>query len=181
MEESNNKEPSAFGGSRPSASNRVKARFVSHLTFPDKAKVRRNTLFTKSWLVRNDHNTSWPDNTQLIPVGVSAQLFGVTTAVRAPASVAPGETVEVTLNLMAPNEPGMYEAYFRLRDGDTGQKFGQRLWLNVNVGEEDDVDERTNEATGHMAAAVALDALDGFDFSNFENSSAPPLMAVHQP
>lgn len=166
----------------PQLSNRVKARFVSHLTFPDKAKVRRNTFFVKSWLVRNDHSTRWPDNTQLIPVGMSARLFGVTTAVRAPTAVAPGETVEVSVNLMAPNEPGMYEAYFRLCDGDTGQKFGQRLWLNVSVGEEDDADERTNEATGHMAAAVALDALDAFDFSSLSlTSSTTPAMLQPQP
>ena len=142
------------------ASNRVKARFVSHLTYADKAKVRRNTRFTKAWLVRNDHSTPWPENTRLVSVGASAQNFGVMAPVSAPGGIAPGEVAEVCIDLTAPTRGGMYEAYFRLCDGDTGQKFGQRLWLNVNVGEETDVDEMTNEATGNTAAAVALDALE---------------------
>ena len=48
--------------------------------------------------------------------------------------VAPGEEVTVSVDLVAPLQPGMYEGYWRARDSSL-RRFGQRLWAKVMVAE----------------------------------------------
>lgn len=42
----------------------------------------------------------------------------------------PGEEMDISVPLVAPNAPGRYTAYFRLA-GPEGKKFGQRVWVRT--------------------------------------------------
>ena len=48
------------------------------------------------------------------------------------AAVAPGEEVDVAVEMVAPTDLGRYLGYWRLQ-GPRGRKFGQRVWCHVQV------------------------------------------------
>ena len=112
--------------------NMAMARFVSHTSGSDVAKVAPGQTFKKSWLVRNDSTTTWPETCSLIPVSQSCADLSSPPEAPIVGDVAPGEEATVSVDLVAPLQPGMYEGYWRARDS-SARKFGQRLWAKVMV------------------------------------------------
>lgn len=112
--------------------NMAMARFVSHTSGSDVARVVAGQTFKKSWLVRNDSTTTWPETCSLIPVSQSCADLSPPPEAPIVGDVAPGEEVTVSVDLVAPTQPGMYEGFWRARDS-SARKFGQRLWAKVMV------------------------------------------------
>lgn len=124
-------------------SPRFVARFIADVTMPDGTKLAPATQFVKIWRIRNDGETEWPEDTRLEFVGGDCMLGK---AVAVPAA-APGECVDVAVDMVAPRPAGRYCGYWRLRSG-TGVRFGHRVWVDVLVVpqepvEADDDDDET--------------------------------------
>jgi len=132
------------------------ARFVSHVTVPDGTVVEPGASFLKIWSVRNDGNQSWPTDCELVVVGggggkgkgrrheddrgAAENADGTSTKLVKGAAfciphngIQPAQEVSVALDFRAPQEPGLYQVFFRLRDAAHGKKFGQRLWFSIMV------------------------------------------------
>jgi len=108
------------------------ARFVQHVTVPDEAQVLVGADFTKTWKIRNDAAEAWPVDSVLMCVSGEAGEPLCVAPAPADVELAPGETTDLSVKLMAPTKPGLYEAYYRLRE-PTGKKFGQRFRVAVMV------------------------------------------------
>ncbi len=111
------------------------AAFVSDVTYPDGAVVSRGGTFTKIWRIQNAGTCTW--NTSYTIVFVSGESFGAPSTVALPGSVAPGQTVDIPINLTAPNSTGNYTGYWRLRNA-SGVLFGvgngdANIYVDVNV------------------------------------------------
>jgi hypothetical protein len=96
-----------------------KAEFVKDVTIPDGTEMKPNQPFTKTWRYRNSGSVPWGDGVQLVFVpgtiqGFQSNQMGGPNAVDVP-NVAPGDTVDVSVNLVAPAQPGRYRSYWRLR------------------------------------------------------------------
>jgi len=85
--------------------------------------------FTKIWKLRNEGTTSWPAETRLAFVG-GDKLSNVE-SVAVPVT-APGEEVELAVDMATPSKPGRYVSYWRLIQQD-GVRFGQRVWVDIIV------------------------------------------------
>merc|ERR1711991_273381 len=72
--------------------------------------------------------TEWPANARLEFVG-GDRLQGQAVDVVSPA---PGETVDVAVDMIAPRAPGRYCSYWRMKAGD-GIRFGHRVWVDILV------------------------------------------------
>ena len=110
------------------------ARCVGHVNYAPHsgASVESGEKFTKVWKVRNDTRESWPASVELICVSTPND-FCAPAAIDVPSpSFQDGET-KIRADLVAPQQPGHYEAFFRLRNKATGQRFGQRLPLFLSV------------------------------------------------
>lgn len=46
--------------------------------------------------------------------------------------IAPGNTIEICIRMIAPDQPGRYTGYWRLSTQDN-VRFGQRIWVDINV------------------------------------------------
>lgn len=112
--------------------NMAMARFVAHPTGSDVTKVFVGQPFKKSWLVRNDSTTVWPESCSLVPVSQSCQDLSTPPESPIVGDVSPGEEATVSVDLIAPLQQGMFEGYWRVRDS-THRRFGQRLWTKVMV------------------------------------------------
>lgn len=98
-----------------------KASFVEDVTIPDHTRVAPGTAFVKTWKIRNDGTCSWgPDYVirSLVFVGgdaLNAQMDGHILTV-----VDPGDTVDVSVSLIAPAQSGEYVGEWRLDAGSLG-------------------------------------------------------------
>lgn len=96
------------------------AAFIQDVTIPDGMKMNPGTTFTKTWRLRNIGTCTW--TTAYAAVFVSGEAMSAPATVPLPGSVAPNETVDITVNMRAPDTPGRYTGYWRLRNAN-GQQF----------------------------------------------------------
>ena len=97
------------------------ASFISDVTYPDGSIVAPGSPFTKIWRVRNSGTCTWNTNYDLVYVG--GERFSSPSAVAVPGTVAPGQTVDLAVDLVSPTRSGSYTGYWKLRNS-SGTVFG---------------------------------------------------------
>ncbi len=90
-----------------------RANFVADVTIPDNTSLAPGTGFTKTWRLQNDGTCTW-DETYAV-IFVSGHPMSNATPLPLPGVVAPGETLDLSLDLVAPGTQGMQRADFMLR------------------------------------------------------------------
>jgi next-to-BRCA1 protein 1 len=120
--------------------SKLKARFVNDVTMPDGSEIAPCSTFYKTWRVRNDGESDWPDGCHLVSAGGDFLLDpkqGNNFVLRQPVPVTlAGSEIELTVELCAPSTTGRHVGYFRLENPE-GSFFGQRLWADIRVHEAD--------------------------------------------
>lgn len=91
------------------------ASFVSDVSIPDNANININSGFTKTWRLRNVGSCTWTSGYQII-FDSGEQMGGPASQQLTNGTVPPGQTVDVSINLTAPNSAGTYKGNWRLRD-----------------------------------------------------------------
>jgi len=111
--------------------------FLGDVTYPDGSLVTRDKNFVKTWRFKNIGTCSWTPSYAL--VFASGDLMGGPSAVALPRNVNPGETIELSVTLTAPDRKGNYRGYWKLRNA-SGVLFGfgaqadTAFWVDVKVG-----------------------------------------------
>ena len=108
----------------------LNASFVEDVTVPDGTEMAPGESFAKTWRIRNSGSCEWRDF-QLVFVG-GDQMSGEAT-VDVPA-LAAGSTIDVSVNLVAPDAPGTYRGNWRMQT-DEGTLFGSRFYVEIVVPE----------------------------------------------
>ena len=112
--------------------------WVADLSFDDQSMTAPPVMFpgqpfTKSWRIRNTGTCTW-DSTYYLDFArgnaPGARMGGTPANVRG--SVAPGATYDISVNLVAPLIPGVYQGFWEMHTG-AGRAFGQTLWVGVQV------------------------------------------------
>ena len=128
--------PAAVTASPASAATCDWAQFVADVTVPDGTRYDPGATFTKTWRLRNIGTCTW--TTGYTMVFDSGTQMGSTTSVALPNNVAPGQTVDVSVNMTAPNTAGHYIGYWRFKNA-SGTLFGigynalRSWWVEINV------------------------------------------------
>jgi len=102
--------------------------FIADITVPDGATYNPGDSFTKTWRLKNIGNTTWTSAYAL--AFVSGTQMGAPATVPLERDVLAGQTVDVSVELTAPEQPGEYFGYFKLRNAN-GKDFG--LGPNADV------------------------------------------------
>lgn len=106
-----------------------RAAFVSDVTIPDGTVMAPGFEFTKTWRLRNTGTCAWQTNFRLVLVSgeaMNAQLVPLLNP------IAPGNTVDVSLKMRAPNRAGDFISTWRMAD-DKGAGFAEQFWVKVKV------------------------------------------------
>ena len=111
------------------------AGFVGDITYPDGSSVARGGTFTKIWRIKNVGTCTW--NTSYRLVFVSGEDFDASSSVALPGTVSPGQSVDIPIDLTAPNKAGSYIGYWKLRN-PSGVLFGvgandANIYVDVRV------------------------------------------------
>ena len=147
--------PSYRPGRNPYCNNKI--REIKDITYPDGSSVAPGTNFRKTWRMKNGGTCVW-DKNYLVSFFFGDDLGFDGQAIISPAGydisanngtkyqvnrqkdfyIYPGDYVYVSVDLVAPTTPGVYESYFKLRD-NLGYEFGfgsyadSAFWVNINV------------------------------------------------
>jgi len=102
---------------------------VKDLTIPDGTKVLPGQVFVKSWRIKNDGNCVWNRNYYFTSLG-GEKMEGKVNNI--PGTVSPGETIDISLELHAPTEPGVYKSYWGIIDPKENQ-LKNRVFVLIEV------------------------------------------------
>jgi hypothetical protein len=116
------------------------AGFEKDVTIPDNTTLSAGEQFTKTWRLRNDGTCSW-NSSYAIVFDRGDAMGGPASSTLTTTAVAPGETIDVSVVMIAPESPGTYQGYWKLRN-PAGQVFGlgdekdKDFWVKIKVGPE---------------------------------------------
>ncbi|MEE8356665.1 MAG: NBR1-Ig-like domain-containing protein [Anaerolineales bacterium] len=104
------------------------AGFLADITIPDGKIIDPGSKFTKTWLLKNDGSCTW--NTNYILYYYSGdKMSGPDSQQMVLISVPPGTTIEVSVDLIAPDQAGTYKGRWALKDPG-GNHFGISSFKN---------------------------------------------------
>ena len=97
------------------------AQFVADVTIPDGTLMQPGQAFTKTWRLKNIGSCAWETTYKL--AFSSGESMGAATASQLASKVAPGQTIDITLNMTAPSVAGTYRSNWVLKNA-SGTAFG---------------------------------------------------------
>ncbi len=124
-------------GLTPTAGICDRGNFEEDITYPDNSLVQPGAEFIKTWRLKNTGTCTW-DGRYAIVFDRGDALGGPPSAPLTSGSVPPGQTVDVSLTLKAPTDPGTYQGFWKLRN-PAGQVFGlgdnaeKDFWVKIKV------------------------------------------------
>ncbi len=104
--------------------------FVSDITIPDGTEMVTGTTFTKTWQVRNTGTCTW--DTDYAIVFVNGDRMEGKSPTQLERTVAPGETIDISLSLVAPSDEETYLGYWQIRNASK-ETFGQMYYVQIIV------------------------------------------------
>ncbi|MFZ5884722.1 MAG: NBR1-Ig-like domain-containing protein [Chloroflexota bacterium] len=113
-----------------------RAAFITDVNVPDGTTFAPGAAFSKTWRLKNAGSCTWTKDYRI--TYYSGELMNAQAAVPMPYFVYPGETVDVTVNMVAPAAPGNYRGYWILANAG-GKLFGigadasKPFWVEINV------------------------------------------------
>jgi hypothetical protein len=116
--------------------------FVDDVTIPDGTILNAGETFTKIWRLKNTGSRTWTVDYDL--VFLSGDRMDSAAAVALPRTVKSGETVDVAVRLVAPEDPGDYRGYWILRNAyggifGVGTEANKPFWVDIEVEDADDI------------------------------------------
>lgn len=110
--------------------------FIKDVNYPDGADLLPGEEFTKTWRLKNAGACTWTSGYSLVFERGNA-LGGPATKQLSTGDVEPGETIDVSVDLQAPEDTGTYQGFWKLRNA-SGQVFGhgeesKAFWVKIDV------------------------------------------------
>ncbi|MBK9781423.1 MAG: peptidoglycan-binding protein [Anaerolineales bacterium] len=111
-----------------------RASFESDVTVPDNTSFIVEKPFTKTWRLKNEGTCTWTPGYQLV-FDSGERMGGPVTQALTPVNVAPGESLDVSVNLTAPALAGTYRSNWKIKDpaGETFALASGPFWVQVKV------------------------------------------------
>ena len=164
-------------------------RFIKDVTIPDDMDIAPGERFTKVWRLQNAGSCSWGLG-YLLYFESGDIMGGPSSQDLTSESVPPGDMIDISVELVAPEETGSYQGFWKLRNVK-GEGFGvgeysKAFWVQINVvegaGMMFDFNIRADEAAWG-SGTVPVDYVDlGGKILYFDQPGAPedPYVALQE-
>lgn len=125
------------GVSTASASSCYWAQFIADVTIPDGTNFAPGAAFTKTWRLKNIGTCTW-NSSDVSLIFDSGERMGAPASVALPSNVAPGQSVDISVNMTAPSSAGHYFGYWKFKSNASGV-FGigstrnRSFWVEIRV------------------------------------------------
>lgn len=156
----NYKPPAGIGAEGDLADS---ATFLADVTIPDGTVMEPGEKFVKTWRLLNSGESTWTKS--FVLYFDSGEQMGADAEVPLPTEVPPGGVVDISVEMVAPEESGEYTGFWRLKD-EFGNPFGVgedrfgSIWVTILVvgGDEGDVTATpSGEGSTVVNATLAID------------------------
>jgi hypothetical protein len=157
-------------GSLPVSAN-DRAEFVDDVTVPDGTTFAPNDVFVKTWQLKNTGTTTW--NTDYALIFIDGDLLGSAPTIPLQAPVAPGEAVNLSIELTAPAKDGTYKGFWKLLNA-SGEVFGvgpdaiDAFWFIISVSQSAAPAATTTPTP--QSGTVLTSAILAVDNANFQGA-----------
>lgn len=146
-------------------------KYVADVTIPDNNMqnptfINPGTGFAKVWRLQNTGTCTWTPNYHLAYAygNVSAaQMNGQSVPI--PFNVAPGQNVDVSVNLVAPNEHSTYQGFWQM-ESDAGNRFGRTIWVGITTRVNQPAPVATNLPSGNSCTVSIESPADSININN---------------
>jgi len=144
------------------------AQFVADITIPDKTVLSANQGFIKTWRLRNIGACTWTPDYQII--FSSGNAMNSQASVPINATVAPNQTVDISLNFISPASSGSYSGYWMLRSANgivfgIGNTASIAFWVSISV----------NQPAATLNPANPVNFAESVCYGNWTNNGATVL------
>ena len=162
-------------------------KFIKDVSIPDEMDIPPGERFTKTWRLQNAGSCPWGIG-YLLYFESGDILGGPSSQDLTSKTIQPGETIDISVDLVAPEETGVYQGFWKLRNV-RGEGFGvgeysKAFWVKINVVEGAgmmlDFNIRADEAAWG-SGSVPVDYLNvGGEILNFDQPGDPadPYVAL---
>ena len=106
------------------------AEFVADISIPDGTDMDPGESFTKVWQLRNAGTTTW--TTDYVFAFIGGAQMDAPAQVSLTRTVAPGDTVDISVVMVAPQENGVYRGFWEMRN-PAGQLFETAVYVDIEV------------------------------------------------
>ena len=125
-----NTQPAVAGCDQAAAGNPI------DVSIPDDTKMLPGQTFTKTWRLQNAGTCTW--TTAYSIAFFSGESMGALASVPMPKNVAPGESVDISVDMVAPQTAGTYLGNWKLRNASNtwfgiGAGNGLPFWVKIIV------------------------------------------------
>ena len=136
--------------------------FVRDVTIGEGESVPPSTHFTKTWTVSNPGAETWSPGCCL--KFVHGERLQADDKIDVGRCLRPGETMDISVRMMSPERPGIYESQWRMATA-SGVYFGDTIWVILTV-----------EPSGTLALTQQMDQFH--DLGATSSSSSLPSPAI---
>ena len=153
------------------------AELNTDVTVPDGTNFAPGVTFKKTWRLKNIGTCTW--ETTYSVVFDSGEKMGGPASANLPVAVAPGQTVDLSVDLIAPSLAGNYIGYWKLKNA-SGTLFGtsptadKAFWVNIVVTGDYDFVANAPSATWSSGAG-------GFTFPGTDGSASGFALKLDKP
>lgn len=136
------------------------AQFGGDVTIPDYTPIEAGQAFTKTWRMQNAGETTW--TTEYTLEFADGDKMNGPDSIPFPSEVAPGDLVDLSVDLTAPQDPGTYTGFWVLKNADgvpfsTPDDEEYRIFVIIRVvAEGTDTDSGTPLEDGVTITAATL-------------------------
>jgi Ig-like domain from next to BRCA1 gene len=111
------------------------AKFGTDVSVPDNTEFAPGAPFTKTWRLRNVGTCTWTTSYSIVFSG--GDKMGAPDVLPMPATVYPGNAIDISIPMVAPSAPGTYRGEWKLRNA-SNQVFGlgdqnKPFWVQIKV------------------------------------------------
>jgi hypothetical protein len=111
--------------------------FITDVNYPDGVDLSPGEAFKKTWRLKNIGSCTWTSGYSLV-FDQGDAMNGPASKQLASGDVEPGETVDVSVDLQAPEEAGTYQGFWKLRNPNgqvfgTGEEGSKAFWVKIDV------------------------------------------------
>ena len=118
------------------------AQFITDVTVPDGTAFKPGEIFTKTWRLKNTGTCTWDGNYRVVAdsgPGMTQSPEYLLSTVSSKSTVAPGETVDISISMQASGTAGTYQTFWRLQNGAgvvvpvAGGSNGKLFYVQIQV------------------------------------------------
>ncbi len=150
--------------------------YQADVTIPDGTVIAAGTAFTKTWQMYNKGTTTWTTGYRIVFVSGEA-MSGASTALAA--EVKPGQSANISVNMVAPVGSGTKTGYWRLQNA-SGTYFGDQVSVQIVVGGTAGP-TATVTPTGTVVATATTGSRTVVDYTVVSGDTCMGIVTAHPP